>query len=139
MTEAAAGTGDIALFRVYSKGTAAEGQEVRRSASWVTARRGWLHFFPDHLALGDWRVPYAAIETATLFRLKTVFGGYVLRVTTAQRSYQFGMNPWALAGKRLPFPHEEQVTRVGYSPLSVVVRIVALAYLLAWALGKLAR
>lgn len=136
MTEPTAGT-DKALFRVFSKGTTAEGQGVRRSANWALARRGWLRFFPDRLELGDWRLPYADIEHATLFRLRTLLGGYVLRVTTANQCYQFGMNPWALAGRTLPFPHDEQVTRVGYSLFSVVVRILALAYLLAWAFGRL--
>jgi hypothetical protein len=36
-----------------------------------------------------------------------------------------------------PFPHDERVVRVGYSLFSVVVRILALAYLLAWAFGRL--
>ena len=124
-------------FRVFTKGTTAEGSDVRRSENWVVARRGWLRFLPDRLTLGDWVIPYADIREATLFKLKGLIGGYVLRVATADRTFQFGMNPWALRGKALPFPHQQEETRVRYSLFSIVVRIIAAATLLAWAFGKL--
>ncbi len=127
---------DAPLFRVFSKGTTAEGQDVRRSANWAVARRGWLRVFPDRLEMGDWRIPYPTIHQATLFRLKTVFGGYVLRVTTTEQTYQFGMNPWALRRRSLPFPHDLQDTRVRNSMVTVIIRILALGLFLAWAFQR---
>ena len=125
------------IFRAFSKGTTAEGDDVRRSVNWAVARRGWLHVFPDRLQMGDWVIPYSTIQAATLFRLKTLLGGYVLRVKTASQTYQFGLNPWALWGKQLPFPHSVESAPVRHSALSIALRIFLLLYLLAWLTGKL--
>jgi hypothetical protein len=124
------------LFRVFSKGTRAEGTDVRRSENWIVARRGWLRVFEDRLEMGTWVVPYDAISDATLFRLRSILGGYVLRVTTGDQMYQFGINPWALTGRRFPFPHSEQDTRVRYSRFSVAVRIAAIVSVAAWVLER---
>ena len=126
------------LFRVFTKATTAEDATFRRSENWVTARRGWLRFFADRLTLGDWLVPYGDIRQATLFRITGLIGGYVLRVvTTADRHFQFGMNPWALRGKTLPFPHAQQEGRLAYLLFSIVIRVIVAIGLIVWALEKL--
>jgi hypothetical protein len=124
-------------FRVFAKGITVAGPEVRRSTDWAVARRGWLHIYADRLELGDWVIPYSAIQEATLFRLRTLLGGYVLYVRANGQAYQFGLNPWALLGKQLPFPHAREATRVRHTALTIAVRVVLLLYLLAWATGKL--
>ncbi len=120
------------LFRVFGKGTTAEGAEVRRSVNWVFARRAWLRVFADRLEMGDWHIPYSSIEGATLFRLKGLLGGYVLRVVSEGRSFQFGVNPWALGDRQFPFPHRREDTRIRHSVLSIALRVVLLAWLV-WA------
>jgi len=66
------------------KATTAEGDDIRRSFNWATARRGILKVMSDSLVCGDWIIPYDQIEDATLFSFWSLYlPGYILRVKTA--------------------------------------------------------
>ena len=51
---------------------------------WVTARRGVLILSENQLCCGDWQIPLADIQEASL---QPMAGGLVLKVTTASGLY----------------------------------------------------
>ena len=53
-----------------TKATTAEGDDIRRSLNWVTARRGILKVYDDHLELGSWHLPYSDFDEAILFSVR---------------------------------------------------------------------
>ncbi|HOX46883.1 MAG TPA: hypothetical protein PK668_25015 [Myxococcota bacterium] len=122
------------LHRCWTKATTAEGDAVRRSFSWVIARRGFLKVFADRLECGSWVIPYADMSEAVLFSTRQLFfHGYVLRVKAGGRTYQFGLNPGRFWEGELPFPVKRQEMAMGYSWYSIAIRLAALvsiAYLL---------
>jgi hypothetical protein len=87
-----------------TKATTAEGDDIRRSLSWVLSRRGILQVKTDSLVCGSWTIPYSEISEAVLFSLRgVVFPGYVLRVKSGNQIYQFGLNPGRFWRGDLPF------------------------------------
>lgn len=116
-----------------TKATTAEGDDIRRSANWVTARRGLLKVYDDHLTCGNWTIPYADVEEAVLFRTRQMFiPGYVLRVKTQGRIYQFGLNSGRFWTSDLPFSVERRTAKLKLSWFSMAVRAAALAVLGYW-------
>lgn len=117
-----------------TKGTTAEGDDIRRSFNWVTARRGILKIYDDHLELGSWHLPYRDFDEAILFSIRQTFiPGYVLRIKTQGRIYQFGLNYNRFWKKDLPFPIERQAMGLKLSRFSIAIRImslISLGYLL---------
>ncbi len=61
---------------------------------------------------------------------------YILAVTAHEQNYQFGLNPWALWRRQLPFQVRRERVRLGYAPFSVVLRLLAFGWLvyLVWRL-----
>jgi hypothetical protein len=116
-------------FACWTKATTREAGAPRFSASWIAARRGRLELYDDRLVLGDWTVPVAAIRAATLFRLRGLVGGSVLEVATAERTYQFGLNPWVAIERHLPFPFAVERVALRYSALAVALRVVLVVWL----------
>ncbi len=122
------------IHRCFTKATTAEGEEIRHSFHWVTARRGWLKVMPDALECGDWRIPYAEIDEAVLFSIRSalLIPGYVLWVRSAGRTWQFGLNPGRFWKGELPFPVRRETATPGYSPFATAVRIALLAAVIVW-------
>ena len=117
------------LHRCMTKATTAEGDDVRRSLSWVVSRRGFLEIRDDSLVCGDWTIPYADISEAVLFSLRgAIFPGYVLRIKSGNQLYQFGLNSGKFWRGELPFACERESARIGYSWFSTAVRIFLLGY-----------
>ncbi|MEM9163772.1 MAG: hypothetical protein AAGC54_11980, partial [Cyanobacteria bacterium P01_F01_bin.4] len=101
--------------------------------NWVMSRRGLLKVYDDRLRCGDWDIPYADIEEAVLFRTRQMLiTGYVLRIKTQGRIYQFGLNSGRFWTADLPFPVERRSARLKFSWFSFAVRLAALASLGYW-------
>ena len=101
----------------------------------MAAKRGWLEVFPDRLSCGGWTIPFASIRRAILYEGRSLFmPARVLEVQTDTGSYQFGFNPWVAVDRHLPFEFERIKASFGYSPLSLALRLVLVAYLVyvAW-------
>jgi hypothetical protein len=63
---------------------------VQREMGWMTARRGVLILSERELCCGDWHIPLADIQEASL---QSLAGGMVLKVTTVPGIYyQFGLS-----------------------------------------------
>ncbi|MBT9314709.1 hypothetical protein [Leptothoe spongobia] len=122
------------LHRCMTKATTAEGDDIRRSFNWVTARRGILKVYDDHLELGPWHLPYSDFDEAILFSVRQTFiPGYVLKVKTRDTIYQFGLNYNRFWKKDLPFPVERRSMKLKLSWFSIVIRtisLMALSYLI---------
>jgi len=121
------------------KATTAEGGDVRRSFSWAVARRGVLKVMPDSLVCGDWTIPYDQIEDATLFSFWSLcLPGFILRVKTGGRIYQFGLNWNPFWKKDLPFTVKREAAKLGHSAFSIAAQVVALIFVLYWLWKKFA-
>ena len=122
------------LHRCMTKATTAEGDDIRRSLNWVTARRGILKIFDDHLELGPWNLFYSDFDEAILFSIRQTFiPGYVLRIKTQGTIYQFGLNYSRFWKRDLPFPVERQAMKLKLSRFSIAIRtvgLISLGYLL---------
>lgn len=128
------------LHRCLTKATTAEGEEIRHSLNWVVSRRAILKVMPDALVCGDWTIPYQDIEDAVLFSVWSTFvPGFVLRVKSRGKVYQFGLNWNPFWRRELPFPVRREKGKLRYSAFSIVVRLVAVGYLIYLAWKHLAR
>lgn len=125
------------LFRCMTKATTAEGDDIRRSFNWVTARRGILKVYDDHLELGSWHLPYSDFDEAILFSVRQTFiPGYVLRIKSQGTIYQFGLNYNRFWKQNLPFSVERRAMKLKLSWFSLGMRAVSLIFLgyLLWQL-----
>ena len=109
-------------------------QDVQRGLNWVTSQRAVVLLTDTKIVCGKWTIPLDTISKAELLKINSLFGGgQVLKVqTTDEKFYQFGMqqNPEWTNQQRLPLTLENGHVR--NSVFSVVVRIIAVAYLLYW-------
>lgn len=116
------------IHRCMTKGVKGLAAQFECGLSWVTSRRGTLKIFIDRLECGNWRIPFNAIEQAILFETKQWFiPCYVLKVRTADTTYQFGLNPGKFWGGDLPFQVERQKGKLKHSSYSIVIRVVLVA------------
>lgn len=116
-----------------TKATTAEGDQLRYGPNWVTARRGSLKVFDDHLECGDWRIDYSEIRKAVLSSFRSFFlriPGYILTVETDERTYHFGLNGWGRFWKgELPFEAKRERGRLGFTWFSIIVRVILVGYI----------
>jgi hypothetical protein len=126
-------TMDKPLYRAWTKGTAGEAGPPRYSVNWSVARRAWFEIFADRIKCGDWIIRREDVKEATLFETRQWFiPVYVLSLTTEEKTWQFGFNPWARIESYLPFPVKRERVRLRYSAFSVVIRTLLLAYVAYW-------
>ncbi len=109
-------------------------QDIQLGLDWVTSQRAVVLLTDKKLVCGKWTIPLDTISTAQLFKIKSLFGGgQVLKVqTTDDKNYQFGMqlNPEWTSQQRLPLTLEQG--HVTYSAFSIIVRLIAVGYLIYW-------
>ena len=123
------------LHQCVAKATTAEGENVRHSLNWVIAQRGRLRVTSEALEFRSWRIPYSSIDEAVLFRVRQMFiPGYVLRVRSGNRVYQFGVHANRFWEGPLPFPVGRESARLRYSLFSTALRVILVGLLayLAW-------
>ena len=93
------------LHKCMTKATTAEGNALRHSENWLVSRRATLQVWSDRLVCGDWIIPYSIIVEAVLVSTRQMLiPCYILRVRTADRTYQFGLNPgryWSATSRSL--------------------------------------
>ena len=56
----------------------------------------------------------------------------VLRLVTADSTYQFGFNPWVQLERHLPFRFRVEPVKLERSAFSLIVRLAVLTYLVFW-------
>jgi hypothetical protein len=118
------------------KATDREKGDPRASFNWVLSKRSTLKFYDDHIECGNWNFPNAEISGAILFRTKTYFFNTpVLQFDYKDKTYQFGLNPWAKPEKYLKVNFNEEYTKLKYSKFSLGIRIFILGYIL-WLILK---
>jgi hypothetical protein len=109
-------------------------QDIQRGLDWVTSQRAVVMLTDKKIICGKWTIPLDTISKAQLFKINSLFGGgQVLKVqTTDDKNYQFGMqlNPEWTNQQRLPLTLENG--QVKYSAFSVIVRLIAVGYLIYW-------
>lgn len=120
------------LYKCMTKATTAEGDQIRHSLSWAVSRRGSLKVYSDRLECGDWVIPNSEIQKAVLTSVRsTLFlPGYILRVETKEKSYQFGLNGGRFWKSELPFLVVRESGSLGFSGFSVAIRIILVATLI---------
>jgi len=120
------------LFQCMTKATTAEGEDLRRSWSWVVSRRGLLKVMPDALVCGDWRIPFDRIDEAVLFSIRSMLPGFLLRVKSGKTIYQFGLNANRFWKGDLPFPVSREEAKLKQSAFSVAARILLMGCIVYW-------
>lgn len=109
-------------------------QDIQRGLDWVTSQRAVVMLTDKKIVCGKWTIPLDNIATAQLVKINSLFGvGQVLKVrTTDEKNYQFGMqlNPEWTDQQRLPLTLEKG--QVKHSAFSVIVRLIAVGYLIYW-------
>jgi hypothetical protein len=122
-----------ASSQVLDEGDKAEGDGVRHSLNWASARRGILEIRSDALACGNWVIPYTEIEDAVLCSARQMLiPGYVLLIRSRGFVYQFGLNWGRFWSRELPFPVRRERTVLGCSWYSIAVRVALLGLLAYW-------
>lgn len=113
-----------------TKGTdRAEGPPTR-GTHWIVSRRGRLAIYDDRVELGDWTIPHHAVRAAKAYEFGSLFGtARVLELRTDERTYQFGLNPWANPLAHLPYPVAVERAPLAHTPLSIVLRLGVAAVL----------
>ena len=121
------------IYKCLTKGSRQESSEPRASFNWVIAKRGWLKVYPDRVECGKWRVPYADVRKATLYRFRHWFTtAAVIHLETADGHYQFGLNPWAYPEDHIDLDFEEKETKFTYSTFSIILRLSSIPYVAFW-------
>ncbi|ADG68655.1 hypothetical protein Plim_2833 [Planctopirus limnophila DSM 3776] len=133
------------LYRCFTKATISTGDQRQYGPRWVTSRRALLRVYEDRLECGNWKIPYGEVTDAVLYSFRSTFlriPGYILTVTTPEKTYHFGLNGWGKFWKgELPFPVRRERGQLKFTWFSVAVRVLLLAYLLyamgtwLWSLG----
>ncbi|MEM6821482.1 MAG: hypothetical protein AAF558_06030 [Verrucomicrobiota bacterium] len=120
------------VHKCMTKATIADGDQMEYGPNWVLSRRGILKVYEDRLECGDWTIPYIGISDAILYSVtSTLFiPGYVLKVSTKERTYHFGLNWNPFWKGELPFPVKREKGKLGYSRFSLIIRFFLVGYLL---------
>ncbi len=126
---------EIILAADASKGiVTTTNQDIKHGLDWVTSQRAVVLLTDKKIICGKWSIPLDTIATAQLLKIKSLFGGgQVLKVqTTDDKNYQFGMqlNPEWTSQQQLPLKLEKG--QVKHSIFSIIVRLIAVGYLIYW-------
>ncbi len=114
-----------------SKGMrAGEDKVVRRGVNWVASQRAVLLLTDKQIVCGKWNIPLNTVVRAQLVGVRTLLGSaHILKIVTIDQGYfQFGMqrNVEWVEQDALPVTRAEGALR--YSPLSLIVRIGLIGY-----------
>lgn len=125
-----------------SKGIVTTGdKEIKRGLDWVASQRAVVLMTGKNIVCGQWTIPLADITSAQLLKISSLLGaGQVLKIQTRDdKNYQFGMqfNPEWTEQQVLPLTLEKG--RVKYSAFSVIVRLIAVGYLIYWVYDRFIR
>jgi hypothetical protein len=109
-------------------------QAITRGIDWVTSQRAVVILTDKRIRSGKWNIPIENIEQARLLKIGSLFGaGQVLKIQTKDNQhFQFGMqlNPEWTNQQILPLTLEKGEVR--YSIFSIIVRVIAVGYLIYW-------
>jgi len=87
------------------------------------------------IVCGKWIIPIEQIQSSQLLKIRSLFGdGAILKIQTAEGiSYQFRMqiNPEWTEQQIIPLSYEQ--AKIKHSPFSIIVRVIAIGYLIYWA------
>lgn len=125
------------INKYWCKGTNREDREPRYSHNWITAKRAWFMIFSDHFKCGKWKIKFDEVNKIVLYKTRQLFIPVkVLHIITDTNSYQFGFNPWSSPEKDISLNIEQKKIKLKYSIFSIIFRIILLAYIIYWFIGK---
>jgi hypothetical protein len=109
-------------------------QDIQRGLDWVTSQRAIVMLTDKKLVCGKWTIPLDTISKAQLFKINSLLGGgQVLKVqTTDGKNYQFGMQLNSEWTNQQHLPLTLEKGQLKHSAFSVMVRLIALGYLIYW-------
>jgi hypothetical protein len=109
-------------------------QDIQRGLDWATSQRAVILLTDKKIVAGKWMIPFDTISKAQLIKINSLFGGgQVLKIqTTDDNNYQFGMqlNPEWTDQQRFPFILEKG--KLKHSSFSILVRVIAIGFLIYW-------
>ena len=126
---------DKPLYECMCKATDKESGEPRYSQNWVAARRATFKVFDNRVQCGDWIIPFSDVTEATVYNSKSMMMKVrMLQITTAEKTFQFGFNPWAKPIDHIDLQYQEYDVTLQHSVFSICLRLGLTALLLyqAW-------
>ena len=122
----------LAAGATKARKVSSEFAKVQYEAGWIKAKRAVVLLTNDRLVCGSWEIPVSSIKTATLLRVKSLFAkAFILKVSTDEEHYQFGLQYDPDWEKHTAFPMVVEDSKIGYSYFSIALRI-AVFILLMW-------
>ena len=126
-----------ALYQCMTKATDREKDEIRYSKNWVNAKQAKLKIYNDKIVCASWHFDMDQIRNLTLYNTKQMFIPVkVLAFDYEDKTYQFGLNPWANPIEHIKLEYKEENVKMKYSIFSIVTRIILLGIVLALSFGK---
>lgn len=120
------------LYRCMTKGVRGAAEEFEYGLKWITSRRAFLNVFQDRLECGDWIISHCDILEAVLFQTRSgIIPCFILKLRTAENTFQFGLNGNKYWKGDLPFGVTRTKGRLRYSLFSIIIRVLLVAGL-AW-------
>jgi hypothetical protein len=119
------------LYQCLTKATDKESGNPKHSHNWIFSKRATFKIFDDHIECGSWTFSLNDISNCILFKSKHLFfTATVLQFESNGKTFQFGFNPWAKPEQYLKLNYKEEQVKFGFSTFSIVIRILAVVYLL---------
>lgn len=113
-------------------------RNIERGLEWVGSKRAVVMLTDKRVKCDNWDIPFENIETVQLLKIGSLFGqGQVLKIKTKDNNhYQFGMqfNPEWTDQSVLPLTIEQG--KIKTSTFSLIVRLIAIGYLIYWVLER---
>ncbi|MEM7179601.1 MAG: hypothetical protein AAF518_01715 [Spirochaetota bacterium] len=108
-----------------------EDKDPAYGAEWVTSKRSIFLMTEQKIYIGKWEIPLEQITKAELLKFSSLYGkGMLLKFTTQQgKYYQVGMSDSPELEQQTVLHVEIRTQKLKYSFLSIIARIVLLAYL----------
>ena len=113
--------------------------EVKRHEyDWIISKRAIVMLTNKNIICNQWTIPLDIISKTQLIEINSIFGDEQVLIieTTKNKNYQFEMqfnNEWT-DQKRLPITLQKGEAK--HSDYSIVVRIIATAFLIYWLLER---
>jgi hypothetical protein len=109
-----------------------ENQEIKRGLNWTTSQRAVIMLTDKKLVCGKWIIPLNQISSGQLVKVKALFGsGQILKIQTKDNEYyQFGMQLNTEWTNQHVLPLTVETGQIKHSAISILVRIIAVGYLI---------
>lgn len=119
------------LYRAWTKAIRNPPGPPTYNPRWIVSRRGWFKIYPDRIECGNLVIPKEQVTDAVMYESRQWFiPVFILGISTAEETWQFGFNPWAKVAEHLPFPFRREQISLHYSMFGLALRLFLFGYVI---------